>query len=229
MRLHRFYVSQPLGEEVVIDDVSKIKQWAKVFRYTKGDFVILFNGEGIDVTYTIETISSTSSTLLRTKQTTSIVPTRNVTLYLSIIKKDNFELVVQKVTELGVTTIIPILSDRSEKKNLSFERLQTIAIEALEQSGRGDTVTIKPITTLIDAIIQANQGNSWILQMNGTPVLQAHLNTNESVSLFIGPEGGWSDNELELFKNKGFKSVSLGNTVLRAETAAIAACAFASI
>jgi 16S rRNA (uracil1498-N3)-methyltransferase len=229
MRLHRFYVSQPLGEDVVIDDVLQIKQWTKVFRYKKGDFVILFNGEGLDVTYSLATITSTSCTLIRVKQSPSIIPKRKVTLYLSLIKKDNFELVVQKATELGVTAIIPIVSERSEKKNLNEDRLKTIAIEALEQCGRGDTVEIQPIAQLNSALSNV-QGEPFVLNVNGLPARNVfEENQTTAVSLFIGPEGGWSDGELVLFKEKGAQIVSLGQTVLRAETAAIVACAFATI
>ena len=145
MRLHRFYVSQPLGEEVVIEDSLTIKQWLKVFRYDVGDFVILFNGDGYDYSYSLQTITKQSCTLARKKHDVSYLPTKKITLCLSLIKKDNFELVVQKATELGVSTIIPIITSRSEKKNLSFERLEKIVREASEQCGRGDIPMIKPI------------------------------------------------------------------------------------
>lgn len=232
MRLHRFYVSQPLGEEVVIEDVSTIKQWTKVFRYTKGDFVILFNGEGKDITYSISSVGKTSVELLHMKQSPSLVPKRNVTLYLSLIKKDNFELALQKAVELGVTTIVPIISERSEKKNLSHERLNMIAIEALEQCGRGDMVKIKPIVDLKKLLgAESAQKNAFVLQMGGRPVQEAlsseFLKKNKNISLFIGPEGGWTEGEGKTFKEQSISSISLGNTVLRAETAAIVGAAYA--
>ena len=226
MRLHRFYVPQPLGEDVVIDDVSTIKQWVKVFRYTKGDFVILFNGEGIDVTYILSSISSSLCTLVKTKHSPAIVPTRNITLYLSVIKKDNFELVVQKATELGVTTIVPILSERSEKKNLNEERLKTIATEALEQSGRGDVITIQKITSLPD-VLSTLSGTAYLCDIGGKNIRTIIPPPNDQKTVvFIGPEGGWTAHELELFKEKGVYTLSLGKTVLRAETAAIVTCGF---
>ncbi|MFA6608520.1 MAG: RsmE family RNA methyltransferase [Candidatus Paceibacterota bacterium] len=231
MRLHRFYVLQPLGEEVVINDVSIIKQWLKVFRYNKGDFVILFNGDGDDVTYCIESVSPKECALTRTKLTPSYIPDKKVTLYLSVIKKDNFELVVQKATELGVSAIIPILSERSEKKNLNEERLKIIAIEASEQCGRGDVPTILPIISLSDVLETPSPHQvSLVLQMGGISIKdissQEILSDSKNVALFVGPEGGWSENEEKLFKDKGVMFVSLGKTILRAETASIVACAF---
>jgi 16S rRNA (uracil1498-N3)-methyltransferase len=228
MRLHRFYVSQPLGEDVVIDDVSTIKQWTKVFRYTKGDFVILFNGEGLDVTYSLSTVTSSSCTLIRVKQSPSIVPKRKVTLYLSLIKKDNFELVVQKAIELGVFQITPIISERSEKKNINIDRLKSIVIESLEQCGRGDMAHIQPITHLNRELVEQAE-NACILHMDGRPIREIFSEAlHTPLSIFVGPEGGWSPEELLLFKEKNIQTVSLGQTVLRTETAAIVSCAFAT-
>jgi 16S rRNA (uracil1498-N3)-methyltransferase len=231
MRLHRFYVEQPLGEVVVIKDVSLIQQWTKVFRYTVSDFVVLFNGEGSDLVYSLDSIEKKECTLIRNKQSPSYIPTKKVTLYLSIIKKDNFELVVQKATELGVTTIIPIISERSEKKNLNDERLRKIAIEASEQCGRGDIPLIPPITELSSVLKELNPSEACLfLQMDGIAwndaLLQKKLKEGK-VHLFIGPEGGWSPDEENLFRKSGATSVSLGPTVLRAETAAIVSVALA--
>jgi 16S rRNA (uracil1498-N3)-methyltransferase len=230
MRLHRFYVLQPLGEEVVIDDVSILKQWTKVFRYQKGAFVILFNGEGDDLTYCIESLSPQESVLSRVKLEPSYMPTVHVTLYLSILKKDNFELAAQKATELGVSTIVPIISARSEKKGLNEERLQKITVEASEQCGRGDIPTIMPVVTLAQVFEVPLLGNpTYVLHKGGISItdtkIQDALARATHVGLFIGPEGGWSEEEELFFKEKGIEAVSIGQTVLRAETAAIVACA----
>jgi 16S rRNA (uracil1498-N3)-methyltransferase len=233
MRLHRFYRVQPLGEDVVINDVSLIKQWSKVFRYKEGDFVILFNGEGSDVTYRIETISLHECFLRQTNIHDTYIPSKKINIHLSLIKKDNFELVVQKATELGVTTITPVLSERSEKKNLNLERLRIIAVEAAEQCGRGDVPTILPIVSLSSALDSIPVDEyTYILQIDSTSFSTQILHDAKeakSVNLFIGPEGGWSDQELNIFKKKNVTTVSLGKTMLRAETAAIISCAYAGL
>ena len=151
-------------------------------------------------------------------------------LFLSLIKKDNFELVVQKATELGVHAIVPILGEHSEKKGLNEERLHKIAIEASEQCGRGDIPHLCPITTLKEALETTSDTTStFVLQMGGLSFsdkkLQDILKKSSSINIFIGPEGGWSENEIETFKHKKLSFVSLGDTVLRAETAGITACA----
>lgn len=229
MRLHRFYISQPLGEEVVIEDVSLVSQLTKVFRYTQGDFIILFNGDGNDYCYSITDLTKKTVACTRTKTTPSYIPTQKITLCMSVIRKDTFELVVQKATELGVTTIVPIMTLRSEKKNLSFERLEKIIIEASEQCGRGDIPVITPITTLDSVLVQPADAHVRVMLHMGEESLLSKREElmqkakNSSLVLFIGPEGGWDDDEIHLMKTHNVHSCSLGKTVLRAETAAIVA------
>ena len=232
MRLHRFYVLQPLGEVVVIDDASTIKQWAKVFRYKKTDLVILFNGEGLDVTYSITSISFKECILTRKDSLPSYIPNKKVSLYCSIIKKDLFEFVVQKASELGITTIVPVIGARALHKNLNLERLKMIAVESAEQCGRGDIPDISETILLSQALESIPKDDTVVvLTIDGIPykdlVLQKKIRTSGIVHLFIGPEGGWSEEEMTVFKDNSLTFVSLGNTVLRAETAAIIASFFA--
>lgn len=228
MRLHRFYVEQPLGEEVVIDDVSIIKQWIKVFRYTESDLVILFNGEGLDVTYSITSVSSKECILRCVSSSPSYIPSKKVTLYLSLIKKDLFEFVVQKATELGVTTIVPIITERSLSKNLNLERLEIITKEASEQCFRGDVPLLSKAIPLEQALLGLPEKSLTIaFEKSGLSLenssLRQKIHSASLADLFIGPEGGFSEKEIELFKNNNVTLASLGDTVLRAETAAIVA------
>ena len=235
MRLHRFYLSQPLGEEIVIGSVSTIKQMYNVFRYKEGDLVTVFNGEGLDVTYKITSISSSVCELSKTESDISIMIDKKLTLYVSIIKKDNAELTAQKVTELGVSKIAPIISERSEKKGLNMERLEKIVTEASEQCGRGNIPEIGEIISFDDAIKSRNpDALSIFAQMGGLKVSEKPFQDklilakekNNEIDIWIGPEGGWSEREIEKFKKENMIGVSLGQTVLRAETAAIVAVAF---
>jgi 16S rRNA (uracil1498-N3)-methyltransferase len=232
MRLHRFYVSQPLGEEVVIEDVSTIKQWLKVFRYRKDDFVILFNGDGYNYTYALTNVSHSSCTLILSKKELSYIPDKKVYLCIALIKKDLFELVAEKATELCVTDIIPLFTERTEKKNINEERVHSILKEASEQSGRGDVPVLHDTHTLREAITflstqMVSAENTYPATLFGTEYKEIffknrlHPLHDSPVAFFVGPEGGWTPAEEELFKEKGFTCVSLGKTTLRAETAGI--------
>lgn len=233
MRLHRFYVEQSLGEVIVIQRKELLGQWIKVLRYKKGSRVILFNGNGFDTTYTVGTISPKEITLFAESTVSSYIPQKKVHLCVSIIKKDTFELITQKATELGVSVIIPILSDRSEKKNINIKRLATIVRESSEQCGRGDIPFVLGVHSLQEALNYAqNAERSFVCDTFGTtlPLQEALVSASSvsSIALFIGPEGGWTDSEREQFTTYHTQPVSLGKTILRAETAAIVACAYTS-
>ena len=230
MRLHRFYVSQPLGEEVVIEDVPTIKQWLKVFRYTPGNSVIMFNGDGNEYIYELQETSPSRCLLALTETRPGNVQKRRSYLYISLIKKDLFELVCEKATECGITDIIPITTERTEKKNINEERLRTIIKEATEQSGRGDIPTLHETMKLADALVQAQEVTAknrvYVATLFGKNVKdEMHTKHDETspLAFFIGPEGGWSEAEEKLFETEEINRVSLGTTTLRAETAAIAA------
>lgn len=231
MRLHRFNVVQPLGEDVVIDDVSLISQWTKVFRYKVGDFVILFNGDGNDYSYSLKNISKKTCALKKHETLSSYIPTKKTYLYLSIIKKDLFELVVQKASELGVTCIVPLISERTEKKSLDLRRLSLISKEASEQSGRGDVLSIAPPISLKKINSHLEQHailpvHTFATTLFGIPVarlLEKSKNNTKSITsaFIVGPEGGWTDEEERFLEEQHFVRVSLGHTTLRAETAGI--------
>lgn len=236
MRLHRFYVAQPLGEEVVIDDVSLINQWTKVFRYTVGNFVILFNGDGNDYSYAISNVSKNSCLLLKQSSTSSYIPSKKTYLYFPIIKKDLFELVLQKVTELGITDLVPLITERTGAKTLDLRRLHLITKEASEQSGRGDLVKIHDPIQFKD-ISKSLVHNSiipertYVATLFGDPVISLLQNKREDTPLafVIGPEGGWTDAEEQFIQTESFVRVSFGQATLRAETAGIVSSFLSSV
>ncbi len=225
MRLHRFYISSPLSpKSISISDRELIHQWKKVFRYNVGSQVLVFDGSGEESLCIISHTTSSEATLsvIETKTLPSIH--KNIYLCMSVIKKDNFEFVVQKATELGVTHIIPLLADHTEKKKLNEARLKIISIEASEQSGRGDIPTIHPLTTL-EALLESGAlpQEKIAFHLEGSSLKNTPAQSVASIALFIGPEGGWSEEEVTLFKKYNISIVSLGSQVLRAETAAVAA------
>ena len=148
-------------------------------------------------------------------------PKRGVTLYLSTLKRENFEFAAQKATEAGVQNIVPIISSRTVKLNISTERVEKIVKEAAEQSGRGMVPRIADIVSFEKIFPDAAKNDINIFfdgmgkQFSGTM-----LEGKESVGIFIGPEGGWGNKELVEAKENGFLIAGLGALTLRAETAA---------
>ena len=140
MRLHRFFVEQEIGDKKTIEikEERLLYQWRNVLRFSSLDKVILFDGEGSDFLCEINILSKNEAKLFVLEKTRGIIPKRKITLFVSLIKRENFELVLEKTTELGVSHIIPVVADRSEKKSFNYERSAKIIVEASEQSGRSD-------------------------------------------------------------------------------------------
>jgi 16S rRNA (uracil1498-N3)-methyltransferase len=146
-------------------------------------------------------------------------------LAMSIIALDKFELVLQKATELGVRSIIPIVSGRVEIRPERYrgkqERWEKIIFEAVKQSGRARTPQLEPAVSFDEAI--AKPGTKIIFDADSEPTWQPGNPPSTPITLFIGPEGGWSDAELRLARASGAWFRRLGPRRLRAETAAIVA------
>ncbi len=243
MRLHRFYFDELIGDrtELVIKSAELINQIRNVFRMNIGDKLVIFDGLGSDYEFTIdsfngESIISTESSgsthgsmlilKLATQMRSAFIPARKIFLFAAIVKKDNFEWIVEKATELGVTDIIPVMAERSEKKSLNESRLKKIAVEASEQSGRGDVPKIWEIMKLEEAVGFARgltSAKTIVFHTEGEVLSRSDLGIPRSdLGVFIGPEGGWSPRELEMFHKDNLLIRSLGPQVLRAETAVIA-------
>lgn len=223
MRTHRFFVNVPLsaGKTMEIENPDLINQWRNVFRFKVGDRVILFDGSGFDFLCDIANLTKQNATfsILQAEKNTA-VPKREVLLYCSLVKKDKFEWILEKGTEIGVSHFIPLLSERSEKKNLNFERATRIIVEAAEQSGHAVLPVLQPVISLKDAI-QTLSAPAVVFDVVGAPFLG--VSSKKSVAVFVGPEGGWSDNERKFFEEKNIPSYTLGTMTLKTETAALAA------
>lgn len=229
MRLHRFFVPQavPPSGEFTVTDTNLLNQWRNVLRMEEGSELVVFDGGGDEARCTVCTLEKKSATLVIEERRKGLVPSRNVTLYMALIKRDNFELVLEKATELGVSRIVPVIGARSEKKGLNRERSEKILREAAEQSGRatvpvlGEPVSVREIPT----------ENTVVFDPRGELSARGYFNehTATSVGLVIGPEGGFTDEEIALFKERGIPIITTGQTILRAETAAIAALTLAMV
>jgi 16S rRNA (uracil1498-N3)-methyltransferase len=162
-------------------------------------------------------------------------PAANLTLLLSIFKFDRMEWAIEKCTELGVAKIIPVIARRTEphlalSAMKRVERWRRIALQASEQSRRTTPPEIADPIKLRDAsglpaavriVLSESEEHTGIRR-----ILQASP-PDGAILLAIGPEGGWTEDELQLLQENGWHSATLGNTILRAETAAIAAAVLA--
>jgi 16S rRNA (uracil1498-N3)-methyltransferase len=224
MRLHRFFIKDlELSQKAIsISSTDLIHQWRNVFRLEVGDNVILFNGSGKDALCRIETLARDGAKLtLVSEEERDAKPAKEISLFFSLIKKDKNEWVLQKGTELGVTHFIPIISERSEKKSLDIVRAEKIIIEAVEQSGRSYIPHLSSPVSLEEALT-SHKIPSIALDAEGK---KFELPKENSFSVFIGPEGGWGENDKKIFSKHGVSYASLGKSTLRSETAAISVAA----
>jgi 16S rRNA (uracil1498-N3)-methyltransferase len=159
--------------------------------------------------------------------------TAPITLLLAIFKFDRMEWAIEKCTELNVTTIVPVIARRTEKHLASaagkrVERWRRIAREAAEQSRRTAPSQIAEPAKLTDALLYESELRVVLAENEHEATLSDVLRSRsglKSLALAVGPEGGWTPEELQSFEQAQWISASLGDTILRAETAAIAALA----
>jgi 16S rRNA (uracil1498-N3)-methyltransferase len=166
-------------------------------------------------------------------------PALPVTLVMSIFKFDRMEWAIEKATELGVTAIAPVVAQRTEKHLAQaaakrVERWRRIVHEAAQQSRRSDVPLVHQPVSLADhvraassatRIVLAEQERTTTLRKSVDEAVQAAAEEMPTLEIAIGPEGGWAPAEEALFDANGWRAVTLGPRILRAETAAIAALA----
>ena len=225
MRVHRFVVGHKLESgQMTIRDPDTVHQIRSVLRLSIGSHIVVLDGCGHEADAIIQNVDRNSLLLhLGTVRSITAEPRRSVTLYCSILRRENFEWVVQKATEVGVARIVPLMSDRTVKTGLKKDRLLRIAREAVEQCGRGIVPIITDPVAFESAFLDAPLTNIFFDTGQENKEWPVTLQNEDEVGIWIGPEGGWSDAELELAKKNRCTFSSLGSLVLRAETAAVVA------
>ena len=225
MKTHRFIVDVRLAKGLItVQDESLARQMASVLKLKTGETVVLSDGQGSEAKGTIARLDKKSAVVdLGEPGVCAIEPERKVVLCCAILKRENFEWVVQKATEVGVGKIVPLITDRTVKQSLKTERLHLIAKEAAEQSGRCRVPEIIQPMTLSEALAEADVDRKLFFHV-GTPQESKTPTVNDDpIKIFVGPEGGWTDAEVDLAKNKGCLVQGLGDLALRGETAAVCA------
>lgn len=197
----------------------------RVLRLRDGDQFIAMNGMG---KWWLTKLQGTQGEIVEILEVKTELPV-SITLMMALPKGNGFDEVIRCCTELGVTSIAPVLSDRSllNPSSQKLERWRRIASESAEQSERAVIPTILEPVAFKTSINENTATHSYICEARGDyPHLKQvinNANTAREIIIAIGPEGGWTDQELEIAVKSGFVAISLGCRILRAVTAPIVA------
>lgn len=211
-------------------DGEEFSHIALVLRKSVGDILCFIDGSGYDYIAQIGTIGKKNMTIKVLSKTLSQNETKtNVTVFQALVKGDKFELITQKLTELGVNKIIPFSSEFCQVKpnTTRLDRLSKISVEALKQCGRAKKVEIDSISTF-DQMIEKTKQFDLVLfayENSSNNIDEKELSTfaGKNVAIIVGSEGGFSEKETDMLsKLSNVRTISLGKRILRAETASIA-------
>ena len=204
----------------------------RVLRAQAGQLYELSDGERVWLGR-IEGVSRDRVQFALVEELPAVHPSVDITLLLSVVKFDAFEWAIEKATELGVSTIVPLAAERSEKALLAAatkraERWKKILLEASQQSRRVRVPVLGELTRPGNAFAPAKDSLCVLLsEGSAAPPLRKVLEAQRAAKavLAVGPEGGWTDEEFSAAHGSGFLEASLGRLILRTETAVIAALA----
>ena len=228
MKIHRFIEDYDFTQpRITITDSDVVRQIKNVLKLKKGELVILCNGRMEEAQARIVAVGLGGVEVEVIKlQRNMGEPQIETILFCAILKKENFDLVVQKATEVGVTEIFPVVSLRTVKTGVNRDRLERIAREAAEQCGRGIVPLIHEEVDFKEALrIAAPNHANYFFEL-GAPLFDKGVLKMKGVNrvgVFIGTEGGWDESEVELARKNYFHLASLGPLTMRAETAAVIA------
>ncbi len=234
--MHRFFVDNCSGatDNIIITDgdVNHIKN---VLRLRCGEKILVSDGNGTDYECSIADISDNMvvAKIEDVFKNAAELATK-ITLFQGMPKSDKLELIIQKAVELGAYEIVPVITKRSvvkiddKKASKKLERYNGIAESAGKQSGRGIIPQVREFMTFKQAIEYAKT-----LEMNIIPYEEAEgleysrqvikdIKGKKSLGIFIGPEGGFAKEEVDMAISMGAKCITLGNRILRTETAGLA-------
>lgn len=229
MRTPRIFVDATLttGLEYIIEGQAA-HHISRVLRLSVNAPLIMFNNTGYEFAATISDIRKDKVTAVITEQhqleNTSPI---NITLVQALAKGEKMDFIVQKATELGVSRVLPVATARSvsklsaDKIDKKIQHWEKVMISACEQSGRTRLVDILTPCSLSEALNIAAGSCAIYFDPLSTDTL-SNIPPQKNVTFFIGPEGGFSDEEISTFKNRDFQGIQFGSRILRTETAAIA-------
>ncbi len=241
MRLTRVFVDAALEAGSVVDlPKETAAHLTKVLRARSGDEIVLFNGDGREFSGVVEAVRGNRvAAAVGAPRNVDLESRIAITLVQCLPRAEKMDFVVQKATELGVTRMVPVTSQRSVVRLDDFQahskqtHWRSVAISACEQCGRARLPLIDSPTPLLTFLGRSTPAEHprWVLEphtiapaLRDTPLGNAtRPRAVPAAEIAVGPEGGFAEDELEAFRIAGFSRLGLGPRVLRTETAAIAA------
>lgn len=231
--LDRFYTPKALQQPTVTLAGAEAQHLSRVLRKQPGDEVTLFDGDGREVRASVDRLDRQTVTLLVAGPVVERRTTGpGVVLATAVPKGDRARWLVEKATELGAAGWVPLLTERSvvDPGVAKLEKLQQTVIAACKQCGRNDLMPIRQPRQWKEFLAEDCRGTTLLVADPAGPPLNESLMAagvaeKGSLTVAVGPEGGFTDEELEAARARGARSCGLGEYVLRIETAAIAALA----
>lgn len=234
MRLSRVYLDSPLALNAVIALPKEIAHYlSNVLRLRVDDELLVFNSEQGEFRAKVIAVAkrAVDVELVEKKRGAHDAAKAPLTIHLAlgISRGDRMDFAVQKSTELGVNAITPIYTEygevrlKPERVEKKLQHWQNIAISACEQSGRLDVPLIHKPVAMMDLSLNES-ANKWMLEPSGADAFPQSI-AEDNILLLIGPEGGFSDKEIDWAQCNDFRIVALGSRILRTETAPVAALA----
>lgn len=210
-----------------IFDKEESKHIIKVLRKQEGDILHITNGLGYLFVSEI-VLASEKKCIVQIKEYAQ-TQARSYFIHLAVAPtkmNERYEWFLEKATEIGINEITPIICDHSERKIVKNERFEKIILSAVKQSNQLFVPKLNEPISFKEFITKEHQGELFIAHCDDKhkTALKSSFSPNQSYTLLIGPEGDFSSKEIDLALSKNYKPVTLGNTRLRTETAAVVAC-----
>lgn len=224
----RLHVPQPLSSDAAVaPTLDQSRYLTQVMRLKIGDSLLVFNGRDGEWRCVIAEVLKKGVVLRAEEQVRPQSTGPDLELLISVVKKSALEFAVEKAVELGVRRVRLVVTHRTQTQHVRMDRLDAIAIEAAEQTGRLDVPMIDEPAKLADLLDRWEDGRRLMFcdETGGEPAMTALQAAGEDPwAILIGPEGGFSPEERDRLRALPFTTaVSLGPRILRADTAAIAA------
>ncbi len=227
--MHRFHCTGLQAPEVHLPE-EEAAHALRVLRLRDGDRVELVDGAGMEALGVLRLTGRQEVQVVISDR--RVLPGPRTALHLAVAptkQAERFEWFVEKAVEVGVERITPLATARTERGHLRHERLLRVAVSAMKQSRRAWLPRIDPLTALTDLIAGPVPAQRFVAHASGAAPLMDLYDPAQDALVLVGPEGDWTDEELQLLHDAGFRTAGLGEARLRTETAALAACTWMSL